>query len=151
MARTARTRYLKRRKFERTSRSKRLRAFVAQNAADLSGTGAAKTFTATAATNQLTITSHGYSVGAGPFLASNVGGALPGGMNTTALLWVKSVVDANTITVCAGSRNAPELDITSAGSGTHTLTKAATEKAIFETMKRNPPKVVQLATDVDNL
>lgn len=151
MARTARTRYLKRRKFERTSRSKRLRAFVAENATQLAGTGAARVFTATAATNRLTMTGHGLSVGAGPFLASNSGGALPGGMNATALLWIKSVVDANNVTVCAGSRNGPELDITSAGTGTQTLTKAASQKALFETMKRNPPKVVQLATDVDNL
>ncbi len=81
------------------------------------------TFTATAATDQLTITAHGLQTGDGPFQATNSGGGLPGGMATLTNYYVVRV-DANNIKIATSLANAlagTTVDISSTGTGTHTL------------------------------
>lgn len=90
----------------------------------------------TEGSDTLTITGHGYKTGDGPVrIASD--GVLPGGLFAGVDYWV-GVVDANTVklfasraTLLAGGSVAAStaIDITSAGTGTHTISDtSATER-----------------------
>lgn len=90
----------------------------------------------TAGADTLTITAHAYKTGDGPVrIASS--GSLPGGLSAGVDYWI-GVVDANTVKLFAsraallagGSVAASTaIDITSAGSGTHTISDtSATER-----------------------
>lgn len=84
------------------------------------GTGAAKTFTANAATDQLTSTGHGFTTGQYTEVWSTPGVALPGGLAAETVYYVRAV-DANTLTLHPTYADAIAgtnvVDITSAGSG----------------------------------
>jgi len=101
-------------------------------------------------TGKIAITSHGYSVGDGPFRLTTTG-TLPGGLALTTDYWVRTVVSSGVITLTTDLESMNLADITDAGSGTHTITKAGDYSAVFDVMKRNHPKVVYAATDIDTL
>ena len=85
------------------------------------------TFTADPSSDALTITAHGLVTGDGPFRPSNAGGALPGGLVTTRDYWI-IFVDANTVRLSSslsGAINGVFTNISSAGTGTHTLSGPA--------------------------
>lgn len=78
--------------------------------------------------NTLTVTAHAYCTGDGPVRISS-SGALPGGLAADTNYWVM-VIDANTIMLFAslaaliaagGVSSTGAIDLTSAGSGTHTI------------------------------
>lgn len=110
---------------------------VSGNMADLSNwntvSAVSKTFTVLSAVDDtLTMAAHGLSApttvdNVVRAVVSNSGGSLPGGLtaSTTYFYYVR-VVDANTVTLhrtAAGAlANTDRLDVTSAGSGTHTMT-----------------------------
>lgn len=80
------------------------------------------TYTANAGTDELTITAHGLSTGDGPFQTTNSGGALPTGLAAATNYWVV-VTSANAFKVATSLANAlagTTIDITGAGTGTHT-------------------------------
>lgn len=101
-------------------------------------------------TNNIAITTHGYSVGEGPFLLTT-SGALPGGLELATLYYIHTVVSSGVIKLCTDIECKKVAKILSAGSGTQTITKASTSNAIFQTMKRNKAVVVANATDIDTL
>lgn len=103
--------------------------------ADAGGTqrfwlGASKTMTVastSAGVETLTITSHGLTTGEGPILFTNSGGGLPGGISAGTKYWA-IVADANTISLATSRANAiasTKVDITSNGTGTHTMASGA--------------------------
>lgn len=96
-------------------------------------------------------TAHGFDIGEGPFLLTT-SGTLPGGLRTSTFYYVHTVIDADNFTL-GTERDDPNsvTAITSAGSGTHTLTKASNTGSMFEYLKNNCPAVLQAATDVDTL
>jgi len=101
-------------------------------------------------TGNVAISTHGYSVGDGPFLLTTTG-ELPGGLETGIFYYVKTVVSSGVVRLTTSLKDMNLADITSAGSGTQTITKAASSDAVFDTMKRNHPKIVASATDIDTL
>lgn len=80
--------------------------------------------------NELDIASHAYVTGDGPVRLTNSGGALPGGLATNTDYWI-IVIGAGAISLADSLYNAltnKEIDITSAGSGTHTIVDVVTGK-----------------------
>lgn len=134
----------------RIRRSTDLKKFITALQTALAGTGAAKTFTSTLNSPNVTITAHGYAVGAGPFIPSNVGGALPGLMSSTKLYWVVGVVDANNVKLAA-EPNGAALTFGAAGTGTNTLTKASSLDAVYALLKKHGAPFMKAATDVDGI
>ena len=87
-------------------------------------TPAAKTFTAVAATDICTAAAHGYATGLR--VAATTTTTLPGGLSVTNYWIIK--IDADTFKLATSAANAlagTAVDITSVGTGTHTLTPAA--------------------------
>lgn len=102
----------------------------------------------------LTIADHGYDTGDGPFVVSTTG-TIPEGLATDALYWV-SVPDTGHVLLHSNEKAAYKgnsiVDITSAGSGTHTLTPATTQQAVIEFVRQgNSVAHVTLQDDVDDL
>jgi hypothetical protein len=97
------------------------------------------TFTANAATDQLTAPAHGLSTGDGP-VRLVVNGALAGGLAVFTNYWVIAI-DANTLKLATSFANAlvgTAIDITSAGSGTQSISRiATTTRAADATVTRN--------------
>ena len=90
------------------------------NASTLGNTSTSvATCTADAGTDEITCTGHGLSANDLVHF-TNSGGALPTGLSANTVYYVKTVVSANVITVSA-TRGGAVLDITGAGTGTHTL------------------------------
>jgi hypothetical protein len=79
-------------------------------------------FTADASSDQITATAHGFRT-ADPVSVYSTGG-LPGGLYNASIYFVR-VIDANTLklfqTAADATNNANPVDLTSAGSGTHTI------------------------------
>jgi len=136
-------------------RLRRMDAWGRARSTALTGTGTAKVFTATPAADTITSTSHGITVATGPFITTSAG-TLPGGLKETALYWV-SVVDANTLQLhltLADAHNAVRaVDITSAGTGAHSLTPGTTRDTMFELTRQRKiaPSRIHAETDIDNL
>ena len=76
-------------------------------------------FTATIANDQLTLAAHGLAVN-DIVHVTNAGGGLPAPLTANTAYFVKTVVDANNVTLAA-TRGGALIDITTAGTGTHTL------------------------------
>lgn len=148
MARETHQRHIRHGAYERTSRSKHFRGFIEEEQADLDATGAGATFTG-AAGSDATWTGHGMSVGDGPFLLTTTG-TLPAGLELNTLYWIQGVSDVNTVQLTT-KRGGPAAVMGDAGTGTHTITKASSEEAIYEHLKVHDPKVIRDETDVDNL
>ena len=151
---TPRSRYVRRRKFDRLSRVSRLLGFLNDRADDLNGTATGQVFTATAASNTFTDASHGFSVGEGPYVVSNAGGALPGGLSESVEYFV-GVVDANTFTLHLTRKDAAEdnrVTILTDGTGTQTIARAESASGFLEWMRqRVKPRRLAAVTDVDSL
>jgi len=92
-----------------------------------------QTFTADAATDKIAITGHGLTTGAGPFQATNSGGALPAGLAvSTDYWWIR--VDADHGKLATSRANAiagTAIDISGAGTGTHTLSDTASTRSLL--------------------
>lgn len=135
------------------SRLRRFIVWASGQSADLDGTGTPQTFTPTASTNILTINSHGWQSGDGPFVVASTG-ALPSGLSADQIYWV-SRVNANVVrlhlTFVEASRGLNPVNFSNAGSGTRTLVPATTDQAIVEYLRRSiTPMRITLETDVDN-
>lgn len=140
--------------FGGSNRLRRLTAWLQVQSTRLNGTGTGQTFTANATNNQLTITGHGFTKQTGPFVVSSTT-TLPTPLKENVLYWV-SIVDANTVKLhydfLRAGRAQAEVDITDAGTGTHTLTPATSRQAIFEHLRQGrAPLRIQTETDIDNL
>ena len=142
-------RHLRHRKRSRVRRSKDFKKFITDLQTVLNATGAAKTFTATIASKNLTATAHGFSVGAGPFLLTSTT-TLPSGAPSGKLVWVVEVPDANNVRIATSPRGAA-ITMADAGTGTHTMTKASSLDAVFNLLKRRGINVMKAATDVDGI
>ena len=90
-----------------------------------------KTFTA-AGTDIVTITGHGLNTGDGPFRTTNSGGALPAGLAVaTDYWWIKLTADTGKFAATRGDAlTGTAVDITDAGTGTHTLSDTASTRAL---------------------
>lgn len=78
--------------------------------------------------NELDITSHAYVTGDGPVRIANTGGALPGGLAAATDYWI-IVVNSGSIGLADSlfnALNSKKIDLTSAGSGTHTISDVVT-------------------------
>lgn len=92
--------------------------------------GATKDFTA-AATDICTAAGHGKQTGFGPVRLTNSGGALPAGLAGSTDYWM-IVIDANTFKLATSEANAlagTAVDITGAGTGTHSMRATGTTLA----------------------
>lgn len=98
---------------------------------------AASTFTATAATDTCTLVApatHGQVTGDGPVQLTTTGG-LPAGLSTATNYWL-IVVDASNVKLATSRALAlagTAVDITTAGTGTHTMTTFATKNGASST------------------
>jgi hypothetical protein len=85
----------------------------------------ARTFTATSGTDQLNMVAHGLSTGDGPYKVSTTG-TLPAPLTNATLYWIYKV-DADNVKLALSEANAKTtplpvvVDLTTNGSGTHTL------------------------------
>lgn len=120
--------------------------------------GAATTFDETAVSaddGQLVKTAHGFITGDGPFLlVPEGGGTQPAGTSATQPYYVHKV-DADTIKLAVTrerSINGPFVSVTSQGSGTLDLKRAATYDELAALLKKGytSDSILQ-ATDIDNL
>lgn len=85
------------------------------------------TFTANSVNDQCTATAHGLNTGDGPVQVSNSGGALPAGLSAATNYWIIKI-DANTFEFSTSLANAllgTQIDLTTNGTGTQTLTPQA--------------------------
>lgn len=93
------------------------------------------TFTANASTDQIAAVAHGLVTGDGPLQFTNAGGALPAGLATSTNYWVV-YIDADHFKVATSLANALAgaiVDITGAGTGTHTAADVtSTARAYWE-------------------
>ena len=148
MPATSRLRRVRNVKFMRSNRQDKLNDFLEERQVTLNATGSAAAFVGSVGSN-ITWTGHAKGVGAGPFILTTTG-TLPPGLNLSTLYWIKSVVDANTVTITT-KRGGAVASMTGLGSGTHTITKASTLNAMFEYNKQVGPTVLRNCTDVDSL
>lgn len=93
---------------------------------------------------------HGFAVGDGPFVIT-AGTTLPAGYTAGRLLWVKAIPTANTFHLGTKPDVRHAFEPTDDGTGTLTLTRAVAADAILAFVKERGSRVVQLATDIDNL
>lgn len=124
--------------------------------------GAATLSGGVADNSKITVTSHPYVTAEGAYTLSTTG-VLPGGLNNTTLYWLR-VVDANTIQLCPaldakvlealGAHTIDEeafVQMTTVGSGTHTITRALTRNGVFDLLIRNSADTVAAVSSVDSL
>lgn len=107
------------------------------------------TLTGGVTSKNLEAMAHGYSTGQGPFVVSS-SGTLPSGLYASTLYWVLKV-DADNFQVCTSPECSVQSAVLSDGTGTHTITKAASQAALFGSLRKHPAVVVAAATDVDTL
>ncbi len=148
-------RYVRYSNFLKLRYSTKFLNFLSAQAVRLSGTGTASTVTFANATNQVTLTTHGYASGQGPFLLSNSGGALPAELDNATEYWV-NVVDASTFTLHAnesdGVSGASIVAFTDDGTGTNSILVAAEAVDIFNAMKAGKSsEIVENLSSIDNL
>lgn len=104
--------------------------------------------------NRINIVGHGYASGDGPFVVSTTG-ALPTPLATTSLYWVEKSGD-NYLYLHTSKKSALDgvapINLTTAGSGTLTLTPATSAQAVIEHLRQGVSVArLQAETDVDNL
>lgn len=155
-SRTARIRHLRHRKmkglergFART-RLPSLDGFIDERATTLSGTAETTTFTATPASDQLTVTGHGFSEGDGPFQVSSAG-TLPDGLDDATQYFV-SVIDANTIQLyTSASLTGSVIGIIDVGIGIHSIFRSESADGIVELLRTGVrSETVAALTDIDD-
>jgi hypothetical protein len=136
--------------------SKKLLAFLGNQAARLSGTGAGTVVTFTNATNLVNLIGHGFVAGGGPFVLENAGGALPTGLDAATLYFV-GVPSVDTLTLhitsdaAIGASN--EVAFSTDGTGTTQILKGADELTVFDAMNDGAYSAagIMLVTDIDTL
>ena len=136
-------------------RLKKYGAWLDSRETTLAPTATVQTFTANNATDELTVTGHGYSDGSGPLVLANSGGALPAGLSEDELYWA-SVVDVNTIqlhyTESEAARQVNPVDFTDNGSGTNDIRPGTDQASLQEHLRqRLRSETLQAETDIDNL
>lgn len=100
-----------------------------------------------------TATSHTFVEGEGPVLLTTTTTLPAGSPAAGTQLWVH-VINANRIALATSldaMRDGIYIQTTSAGTGTHSVTRSVTAKGIFDTLKRNKPRTVAVAEDIDSL
>lgn len=108
------------------------------------------TLTGGLTSNNLNATAHGLADDAGPFRVSS-SGTIPLGLSASADYWVRRVT-ANALQLTSDPDSDYVLQVLlGPGSGTITLTRPADAKGMFDLLRRNKPRTVQAATDIDNL
>lgn len=142
-------RYQRYRRFNLTHLGSKFRAFFTGRGTALAASASAFSVSATIASNGLTVTGHGRTVGDGPFRFSAVTGTLAG-VSTAVDYWVSAVVDANTIRVSPFYDLRSDLTVT-AGVGTATLTRRTGGDALMLSSRRKGLERVRAATDIDNV
>jgi hypothetical protein len=97
------------------------------------------TFVADASSNELAAAAHGRATGDGPVRLSNADGALPGGLAASTDYWVIRVSDdaLKLASSRARSLSGTAVDVTTVGTGTHTLSGPITASV-------EGPRVLQL-------
>lgn len=93
------------------------------------------TFTAAAGTDILTLTSTAIDwVTGSEVVVSNSGGALPGGLSASTIYYViyKTPLTIQLATTESNANSGTQIDITGAGTGTHTISKAITDDDLLE-------------------
>ncbi len=148
MARISRSNRVRYSKLLRKNRSRRLLSFLKARQQVLNGTGNLSTITY-GASNRVTWTGHGKAAASGPYALTTTG-ALPTGLQTGILYWIKDVVDANTVTLTT-KRGGPVSAFTGTGTGTHSIARASNLAAMFEWIRQGKLNVLRSATDVDNI
>jgi hypothetical protein len=101
-----------------------------------------------------TATSHAFVDGEGPVLLTNSGGALPTGSPTAGTELYVHVVSASRIALATSPealRKGNFIQTTSAGTGTHSVTRSVTASGLFGLLKRNKPRTAAAASDIDSL
>lgn len=150
--RTSRRRHLRKTDFDRVRRDERTLAFWVAQGARLSSSATADTFVGAAENDRCTAVAHGFSDGEGPFLLTTTG-TLPAGLATGTFYWV-SVISADQFLLHTGGREGTgeaQVNITDIGTGTHTITKAATSEALYHVQRANRPVAIAAASDIDAL
>lgn len=92
----------------------------------------------TTGTDSIAETAHGMLTGDGPYRVSNAGGGLPAGLVVDTNYWIIAV-DANNYKLATSRANAlatTAVDLTTAGTGTHTLLRAANDVIIAQLVDR---------------
>lgn len=129
-----------------------LSSWLSARSSTLVATATGKVFTATGAQVNLTATAHGWTEGDGPVRATNAGGALPGVIAVDTDYWLH-VVDANTLNIATSRRNlADEVYVTpsTAGTGTHTLTRRATTSDLIVLLRSGmKAETLDAVADID--
>lgn len=151
-----------------TGASRRRRAayqsrWLRQRDADLGATATANTFTATNATNTITLAAHGVPVGEfrGPYRVSNSGGALPAGLLDSVAYWFRAT-SATEGQLFRSRRDAANdtnvAQFSDDGTGTQTIQGSANQVDAQEGIlgfgpngKLVSPNRYQSETDLDNL
>jgi hypothetical protein len=97
-----------------------------------------QTFTVNAGTDVVTLSGTGPETGSGAFTTSNSGGALPGGLAAaTDYWWIKTGASTGKLaTSLANALAGVAIDITSAGTGVHTLSDKADTKQLNDGLWR---------------
>lgn len=102
----------------------------------------------------LSDTGHGLVTGEHPIQVSNSGGALPAGLSVSTVYW-PIAVDANTFKLATSreaARRNVHVDITSAGTGTHSQFRPAeADLDIHGWNKVARPEQLQAASDIDSI
>lgn len=130
-------------------RSKWLGALAAL-VAKLTSTPTNRSITASVASNGLTCTAHGFSVGDGPLQFSARTGTVAAAFAAETDYWVSAVPDANTFRLSASPN--PLADATvAAGVGTGTIARTVTNDAIRGAARRKGFNVVNRTSDIDNV
>ena len=142
-------RYQRYRRFGITHLASKFRNFFTARGVALAASASAFSVTATVASNGLTVTAHGRTVGDGPFRFSAPTGTLST-VSTSTDYWVSAVVDANTIRVSPFFDLRSDLTV-SAGVGTATLTRRTAGDALMFSARRKGLERVRAATDIDNV
>lgn len=154
MSKPTNVKYVRYRKLSQLrDRASGLMIFLQQQAARLLPTASGVTAVADATLDRVTATAHGFARGT-PVTFTNSGGVLPGGLVVGTTYFVIPI-DANTIQV-ATSRQASvsslALDITSVGTGTHTIARSATTGGILNLLlSGRRADTVRAAADIDTL
>lgn len=147
--RISRRRHIRKANFDRVRRDERTLDFWTTEGARLAASATSDDFTAATANDRCTAIGHGFSSGEGPFLVSSTT-TLPGGLDAATLYYV-TVISDDQFLLHAGSPGGGQVDILTTGTGTHSIVKAATAEAICETQRKNRPRSIAAATDIDAL
>lgn len=150
--RTSRRRHLRKTSFDRVRYDERTLDFWTTEGARLASSATGDTFVVNSTNDRCTAVAHGFSDGEGPYVLTTTD-TLPAGLSASTFYWV-SVISADQFLLHTGNREGTgltQVDITDAGTGTHTITRAATQEAIYHVHRANKPRAIAAASDIDAL